>query len=100
MTAQTDTKLPEWPILTDAPYAHTQSYQADYERARADAAMARLMVAVEALKHQAAMVGGCDCHEAYTSRKLTDPNCVYHNYELCDVEEALATIGPLPDVSS
>jgi len=23
--------------------------------------------------------GPCTCHEAYTSRKLTDPSCVFHN---------------------
>ena len=35
---------------------------------------------VEALRDWKNEVGECTCHEAYTGRKLTDPNCHYHDY--------------------
>lgn len=57
------------------------------ELAKQDAAIAR---AEEALAHVVAMVGGCDCHLDYKDRGMTDPTCVYCNYEIEDAEEALA----------
>jgi hypothetical protein len=71
-----DTKLPEWP---DAPpievYVHNNmSHQLAYQSLRADAAMARLRVAVEALRE------------------------ISHPYWAPGPEaaKALAAIGPLP----
>lgn len=59
------------------------------------AAMARLRVAVEALRHLVAMIGECSCHEAYKSRRLTDPTCAFCNDEVEDAAKAL-TLCDLP----
>ena len=35
---------------------------------------------VRALRDWMNEIGECTCHEAYTIRKLTDPNCHHHDY--------------------
>lgn len=72
--------LPEWPdeadfISIEPPDGH-EAGREDYERARADAAMARLRVAVEALK--------AVCEQR--------PNEYYY----VEVDDALSAIGELP----
>src|SRR5262249_52749680 len=39
---------------------------------------AQCAVMRQALTDLADGLGGCTCHEAYTSRKLRDPGCIYH----------------------
>ncbi len=79
-------KLPPWPDIktfgNETPYglALTSVQGWDYERARADAAMARLRVAVEALKK---------VHELGASE--------YGNWYITDIPKALAEIGELPE---
>lgn len=34
----------------------------------------------------------CRCHDAYTSRKMIDPGCMWHEYHL-EFEEALSTFA-------
>ena len=81
MTAQTDTKLPEWPERRWVGIDETDHGEPwdtiRYERARADAAMARLRVAVEALD-------------------LMEGSDELSNEQRRWIREALAAIGPLP----
>lgn len=100
--------LPEWPARDDELHERFKDWWClmdrdlvlEYERAMKEAYAARLRVAVGEMRHLVAMVGGCDCHESYKCRNLTDPTCVYHNYEIEDVEVALAAIGELPPAST
>ena len=38
------------------------------------------------------ILGVCRCHEAYTTRKMIDPGCAWHEYHL-EIEEALTTFA-------
>ncbi len=44
-----------------------------------------------ALREFIACVGKCTCHEGYTSRKLEDPACHYHNYK-SEIDAALLAL--------
>lgn len=70
--------------------------QIRYERACKEAALSRLKLAVAEIQHTIDICG-CTCHESYTSRKLEDPTCGYHNYEIEGLEDVLKAIGSLPN---
>ena len=38
------------------------------------------------------ILGACRCHDAYTTRKMIDPGCAWHEYHL-EFEEALTTFA-------
>ena len=42
----------------------------------------------DALKTATSITGPCSCHEAYTSRKLIAPDCIYHDFAT-EIAEAL-----------
>lgn len=83
MTA--DIKLPEWPQADNFAFECVDGDvifdRESYERARADAAMARLRVAVEAMKQAQVDVRNLDRHYGDTAD---------------DIKMALAAIGDLP----
>lgn len=76
-------KLPEWPVPLDDSHISDQTEMnaawCDYERARAEAALARLRVAVEALGSLGQSLG-----------------CKYGNGAV-SVGELLSTIGEVPE---
>ena len=38
------------------------------------------------------ILGACCCHEAYTTRKMIDPDCVWHKYA-GEIEDALTAFA-------
>lgn len=86
MTAQTDTKLPEWPALPHGPNALALR---TYERARADAWEARCRVAVECLR-------GVNVLSSVRTKHSGGRWATHHEDYERNTAEILALIGPLP----
>lgn len=91
----TDTKLPEWPDSTPEIRLHAGFVRATpmerYERARADAAMARLRVAVKLLDTAAAAL-----ERSYDATEWPANGQSVQEKAALSVRRALAAIGPLP----